>query len=123
DPASASRATAPCAAPNQALGVGCFVAVTSPQLGTVTASTYQVNLLDYGELYGEGVTLFDLKVAKTLKFSNRRLNVGADIYNVFTSDAVASYTTTYTLTGTNNWQRPTGLVNPRFVRASVQFSF
>jgi hypothetical protein len=43
--------------------------------------------------------------------------------NLFNSDAIASCTTTHTLTGTNNWLQPTGLVNPRFFRLSVQLDF
>jgi hypothetical protein len=125
DAASASRATAPCTVAGVP-STGCFVASGF----TTTQTTYQVNLLDTGDLYGEGAALFDLKVAKTLRFNQRRLNVGVDIYNVLNSDAITGYNSTYTLDNpatpaveVNNWGQATSLVNPRFVRLSVQFEF
>jgi hypothetical protein len=126
DTASASRATAPCTV-NGVATTGCFVANA---VGTVTSSTYQVNVLDFSDRYGEGVWLFDLKVAKVIRFGGRRLNIGADIYNLFNSDAITQYASTYTVdasgrnqSSTNAWDSPTGLVNPRFVRLSVQLTF
>jgi hypothetical protein len=75
------------------------------------------------------VTLFDIKLAKIIRFNNRRLNVGLDIYNFLNSDAVTTYNATFTpdnpatTANENQWLNPTGLVAPRFVRAQVQFSF
>jgi hypothetical protein len=124
DVASASRATATCTV-NGVATTGCFVAS-----GAATASTYAVNLLDFGELYGEGVALFDMKLAKTIRFGQRRLNAGVDVYNLFNSDAITGYNNTYTVDNpatpaveANTWGDPTGLVNPRFVRVSLQFTF
>jgi hypothetical protein len=115
--ASASRSTAPCTPPT--VGTGCFVASGF----TVTQTTYQVNLLDFGDMYTDGVSLLDLKLAKVLRFGRTRLNAGVDIYNLFNSSAVTAANTTYSLTGTNNWGLPTTLVNPRFCRVSVQYEF
>jgi hypothetical protein len=117
DTASASRATAPCPAPT--VGTGCFVASGF----TTTATTSQVNLLDFGDMYTDGVSLFDVKLSKALHFGRTRLNAGVDIYNLFNSSAVTAINTTYSLTGTNNWGLPTTLVNPRFFRLSVQYEF
>jgi len=129
DPGSASRATAPCTV-NGVAQTGCFIASG----GTVTATTYQVNLLDSGDLYGENTAQFDMKLGKNLRFGNKRLNFGVDIYNVFNSDAVIGYNDTYTLDNpatpaveVNNWGLPggagTGLLTPRFARLQVQFDF
>jgi hypothetical protein len=129
DPASAARATAPCTGA-QAGQVGCFI----PSGGTVTATTYQVNLIDIGDLYGENVAQFDLKLAKNIRFGNKRLNVGVDVYNLFNSDAIIGYNDTYTLDNpatpaveVNNWNTPGGigggLISPRFARLQVQFDF
>jgi hypothetical protein len=133
--ASAARGATPCTV-NGVANTGCFVAS-----GATTQTTTSVNLLDWGELYGEGVALFDLKVAKTLRVNGMRLNVGVDVYNLFNTDAVTAYNNTYTAFSadggrtwaadnpattaveTNAWGTPTGLVNPRFVRLSVQFDF
>jgi hypothetical protein len=71
-----------------------------------------------------------VKIAKNIRFSGRRLNVGVDIYNVFNSDAITSYVSNYTLDNpstpaveVNNWGNPMGLVSPRFVRLQLQFEF
>ena len=120
DPASASRATAPCPPPT--VGTGCFIVQSFPS-PTATATTYRVNLLDFGDMYTDGVTLFDLKVSKVLHFGKTQLNAGVDVYNLFNSSAVTAINTTYSLTGTNNWGLPTTLVNPRFFRVSVQYEF
>ena len=74
-------------------------------------------------------TLFDLKLAKNIRFGSKRATVGVDIYNVFNSDAIQDYNDTWTLDNPatpedeNLWGDPSGLVSPRFVRASVQFYF
>jgi hypothetical protein len=122
--ASASRATQPCAIP--ANGVGCFI---TPAAGG-TATTVPVQLLLSNEYWGERVTTIDAKFAKNIRFANRRLNVGVDIYNLFNSDAVTMYNNTYTLDNpatpaveVNNWMQPMGLVSPRFVRLQVQLDF
>jgi hypothetical protein len=89
-----------------------------------------VQLLLSNELFGERITTFDVKIAKNIRFAGRRLNVGADIYNFFNSDAITSYTAAYTLDNpatpaveVNNWHQPMGLVSPRFVRLQIQFDF
>jgi hypothetical protein len=61
----------------------------------VTATTYQVNLLDTGDLYGEGYFIVDLKLAKNVRFAGRRVNFGVDVYNLFNSDAIRAYEPTY----------------------------
>lgn len=75
------------------------------------------------------MTLFDVKLAKNIRVGNTRATIGADIYNLFNSDAIQGYQNTYTpdnpATAANEqtWGQPTSLVSPRFVRLSVQFYF
>jgi hypothetical protein len=111
-----SRATAPCAIATN--GTGCFL-----NSNLFSPTTWQVPLLTNNELFGERVTTIDLKVAKNIRFSGKRVNVGFDIYNLMNSDAITSYNTAYTTTGTNNWKNPMGLVSPRFVRLQIQANF
>jgi hypothetical protein len=119
EPNSAARATQACTGA-QAGQVGCF----TPQGTTVTATTYQVNLLDPGDLYGEGYFIADLKLAKNIRFAKKRVNVGADIYNLFNNDAVRAYEPTFPATTAGvPWGSPTALLSPRFVRFQVQFDF
>jgi len=73
---------------------------------------------------------FDLKLAKNLRFGNRRATLGVDIYNVFNSDAIQDYIETYTVDDAttpavevNNWGHRDDIIAPRFARISVQFYF
>jgi hypothetical protein len=81
-----------------------------------------VNLLNNNELFGERITLFDLKFAKNIRFSNKRATIGVDVYNLFNSDAIDQYDNTYTVdnpatpNNENTWGQADGLVSPRFVR-------
>ena len=124
EPGSAYRATVPCA--GAAAGqVGCFVAGS----GANSSTSQTVNLLNTGELYGEGYTIFDLKLSKNVRFANRRLNVGVDIYNLFNNDAIRDYQSNFdvldnpTTPAVEQWGQATGLLSPRFMRLSVQFDF
>jgi hypothetical protein len=121
NPDSASRATAPCTTASR--GVGCIGS-------TRDTTTVAVPLLLTNELYGERVTYFDMKFAKNIRFSGRRLQLGVDVYNTFNSDAILGYNGTYTVDDPNtaavepnNWLQPTSLISPRYVRFQVQFDF
>ena len=82
-----------------------------------------------GELYGEGYTIFDLKLAKNIRFANKRLNIGVDVYNLFNNDAVRTYQDNYDVADNpatavvEQWGQATGLLSPRFARLSIQFDF
>jgi hypothetical protein len=122
-PSSVARATTPCSGGNNAGQFGCLG-------GANNATTQNVNLLADNELFGERVTMIDLKLAKNLRFGNQRVTVGVDMYNVFNSDAIDSYVNTWTVDnpGTpavevNEWGNPSGLVSPRYVRLSLQYYF
>ena len=86
-------------------------------------------MLNPGELYGEGYTTFDLKLAKNIRFANKRLNVGVDIYNLFNNDAVRTYQDNFDTVDNpatpvvEQWGQATSLLSPRFVRLSIQFDF
>jgi hypothetical protein len=122
---SAARATQPCPAGATAGQVGCFTA----QGNTITATSYTVNLLNPGELYGPGYTIFDLKLGKNIRFASRRLNVGVDIYNLFNKEQVLTYQDNFdtvdnpTTPIVEQWGQATSLLSPRFVRLSIQFDF
>jgi hypothetical protein len=122
EPGSAFRKTQPCPPGPTAGQVGCFSSTFTPTLFTV-------DMLNTGELYGEGYTQFDLKLAKNVRFANKRLNVGVDIYNLFNTDAIRSYQDNFdTLDNpltpvVEQWGQATGLLSPRFVRLSLQLDF
>jgi hypothetical protein len=119
EPNSAYRATQPCTGA-QAGQVGCFVTVGN----NPTATQYIVNLLDPGDLYGEGYALFDLKFAKNIRFADKRLNIGVDVYNLFNNDAIRAIEQTYPASSAGvAWGTPTVLLSPRFARLQVQIDF
>jgi hypothetical protein len=112
-----------------------------PFNGAVAGSqTANVNLLDFGDMYGEGTRQTDLNFSKNVRFGRRRLNFGVNIYNLFNSDSATSYQNTYRVFQTpdgrwtdddpatpeeevNDWMRVTGVTTPRFLRFTVQFDF
>jgi hypothetical protein len=112
---SAARATRVCATPTN--GVGCLGGS-----GNNTTTT-GVQLLLNNEMYGRRVNEWDVKLAKNIRFSGKRLSIGIDIYNFFNSDVPTAYNATYTPGPTNTWKQPTGLLAPRFIRAQVQLNF
>ncbi len=123
NPDSAARATRPCTGGAVNAGVGCFGA-------TANNATTPINLLLNNEMIGERTTTFDVKLAKNIRFANKRATIGVDIYNVTNSDAITGYNGTYTPDNpntpeveVNNWLQPQSVVAPRFARLSVQFSF
>ncbi|HXD75225.1 MAG TPA: hypothetical protein VN628_15860, partial [Vicinamibacterales bacterium] len=118
-----TRSAAPCAL--AANGTGCFLSSN-----TFSATTANVPLLLNNQLFGNRVTTYDAKIAKNIRFKGKRLNVGVDVYNLFNSDAIVTYNTTYTAnaTGTgpaatNAWGQPITLVSPRFIRLQIQANF
>ena len=128
EPSSAYRATLPCdPGTNGATAgqVGCFVAGS----GANTSTTQTINLLNTGQLYGEGYTIFDLKLGKNLRFGNKRLNVGVDVYNLFNNDAIRDYVNNFDTVDNpatavvEQWGQAEGLLSPRFARLSIQFDF
>jgi hypothetical protein len=98
------------------------------------------NLFD-NATYGERITLIDLKLAKNIRFKNKRINIGADIYNVFNSDAALGYCGTLTnfdnagQTGCTSataaaggtvpvqWGDVTQIVAPRYARFQIRMDF
>jgi hypothetical protein len=117
-PGSEGRALVPCATATN--GTGC-VGNTNNDVNTT------INLLNNNEMFGERISLFDVKIAKNIRIRNTRTTIGADIYNVFNSDAIQDYDDNFidnpTTPAVEVWGDPTSLVSPRFVRLSVQFNF
>jgi hypothetical protein len=106
-----------------------------------TTATQEINLLDDGDLFGEGLRLWDLNFSKNIRFAGKRLNLGVNVYNLFNSDGATGYIDDYTAfyipeTGTwvsdnpatadvefNDWGRVDGITSPRFMRFTVSFDF
>jgi hypothetical protein len=100
-------------------------AVVQAQLGRPlagTSSNMTVNLLKPGELYQDRLNAVDMRFAKTVRFSNKRADVGIDLYNLFNANTATGYDSNFGTDG-STWLRPTAVLNPRFVRFNVTFDF
>jgi len=85
------------------------------------APNVTVNLIEPGMLWSDRVNVFDLRVAKILRFGRTRTNVGVDIYNLLNSGAVLNYNQSYNPVG--NWLVPTTVVQARFAKISASVDF
>jgi hypothetical protein len=106
---------------------------------TGALNTQSVNLLDFGDMYGERLNNWDLTLRKNIRFANKRFNIGVDIYNLFNADTATGYEDDYTAflvngqwvtdnpatpeVEVNEWGNITQIVNPRFMRLSLTFDF
>ena len=83
-----------------------------------------VDLLAPGAVYGERINNTDLRMAKVLRFGNKRLNVGVDLYNLFNANTPTAYETVFDVaTNGARWLQPTAVLAPRATRFNAQFDF
>ena len=75
-----------------------------PTGGLINGNT-SVNLLLPGELYGDRVNQFDLRLAKILRFGRTKTQVGVDLYNLFNANPGLTYNETFSGTGTRGCGR------------------
>jgi hypothetical protein len=98
-----------------------FTGTTSP------VQSRTVNILTPGELYARRINQVDLRVAKVLRFSSNRLNVGFDLYNLFNANPGLTFNQAYSetgaTTGSGAWLAPQTILNARFIRFNATFDF
>ncbi|HKF68059.1 MAG TPA: hypothetical protein VKB36_16045, partial [Vicinamibacterales bacterium] len=92
------------------------------------ATSVTVNVVEPGTMYGDRVNEFDVRLAKILRFGRTRTNIGFDIYNILNSSAILSYNQAFSPSipagaGAAAWLSPTAVLQPRFLKFSVQFDF
>ena len=100
-------------------------ALVQPSLGRPLANNapnVTVNLVEPGTLYGARINEIDVRVAKILMFGRTKTNIGFDIYNLTNLSPALSYNEAFSPTNTT-WLTPTGVLQPRFVKFSVQVDF
>lgn len=105
--------------------LGATYTVTNAQvieaLGRPLAGSSQNTSVDLtlpGQLYGDRINNVDVRFAKILRFGRTRSNIGIDLYNLFNANTPTSYSQAFGFDGAT-WLRPTGILNPRFVRFNV----
>jgi hypothetical protein len=102
-----------------------FNAQVVPALGRPLSGGSQstfVNVVEPGTMYGDRLNQVDLRVSKILRFGRTRANVGVDFFNLFNTNAVYQYATTYAGNGAT-WLQPSSLVTARFAKLGVQVDF
>ena len=96
-------------------------AIIAPSLGRNLSggeSNIAVNIIEPGTMYGDRLNQLDLRFGKILRYGGTRTNVSLDVYNALNSNAVARFNQAYA-----TWQRPQEILNHRFAKLVLQFSF
>jgi hypothetical protein len=87
--------------------------------GNVTSVT--VNLVEPGTLYGERINQLDFRVAKILRFGEKRAMLGLDLYNALNSNTVLTYNNTFVPGGP--WLQANSILTGRLARISLEFTY
>jgi hypothetical protein len=96
-------------------------AEVAPSLGRALSANAQnvtINLLLPGDIYGDRVNQFDLRLGKTLRFGARRATVNLDINNVLNANPVMQENAAYAV-----WRTPQRIMDARLFKISGQFDF
>jgi hypothetical protein len=97
-----------------------FVGTTGTLGRTFTAGSATLGLLQPNTVYGDRLNQFDLRFTKVVPAgARRRLDLNVDLYNAFNSDAILTQNNTFGAA----WQRPTSVIQPRFVKLSARLDF
>jgi hypothetical protein len=85
------------------------------------ASNVSVNLIAPNTYYAPSANQLDLRLAKVLRWSSHRLQVGVDLYNATNDASPTNYNFNYVQGGA--WLVPTQILPARFVKFSMQLDF
>jgi hypothetical protein len=101
--------------------------VIQPALGRNLAAgataTKSVQLIAPGILWGGYLNQLDLRASKGFALGRYRFRADANLYNVFNSDFVNSVNTTFSTTASNQFMRPTNVLQGRLFKVGGQFEF
>jgi hypothetical protein len=65
-----------------------------------------------------------MRFAKILRFGNRRLDLGVDLYNLLNANTATSFDQTYLYTNSGaTWLNPTAIMPPRLARFNATLNF
>jgi hypothetical protein len=71
-----------------------------------------------GDIYGDRVNQFDMRLGKTVRFGARRAMINLDIYNVINRSPVMQENAAYQV-----WRTPQRIMDARLFKISGQFDF
>ncbi len=100
------------------------LAAAAAQIGRplTTTGALAVNLIAPGNLYGDRVRQIDISAKKILRLGDRRLTLGADVYNLANNNVTLGFSQAF-VPGVAGWQAPTGYMNPRVLRLNAEFAW
>ena len=96
-------------------------AAVAPSLGrplSGNAANTTVNLIAPGTMYGERLNQLDWRFSRTVKIFKARAALNLDIYNALNANPVLAQNNNYA-----SWQVPSTILQARFARFNVAFSF
>jgi hypothetical protein len=92
-----------------------------PSLGrplSAGAANATINMLLPGDMYGDRVNQFDVRIGKTIRFAGRRASVNLDVYNLFNANPVMQENAAYAV-----WRTPQRIMDARLFKISGQLDF
>jgi hypothetical protein len=92
-------------------------------LSAGATATKTVQLIEPGTVYGESLNQLDLRASKRFGFNRYRFRVDFDLYNVFNSNWPFTLNNNFATTATNQWMRPTNVLQGRLFKMGAQFDF
>ncbi|MBA3269069.1 MAG: hypothetical protein H0T71_01050, partial [Acidobacteria bacterium] len=101
-------------------------AVANPMIGrNFTGVAFRtVQLIRDGLLYGDhDLSQLDMRLGKRFDVGRARLRLDFDVYNVLNSSWPYTVSGTYGTAATNQWLRPTNVLQSRFFKLGGQLSF
>lgn len=114
----------PGAAENASLTVtGANITFKNGRASNTLTNPQVINLITPNSVFGPRFNQLDLSLNKSLNLGWGRLRLAYDVYNALNGDSIQNVTTTYALTGTNAWLRPTTFLDPRLMRVTANISF
>ena len=109
-----------------------FAITTAPgsTAAQIAAATQSFDLMGGTQVYGKPLNQLDLRASKRLKIGKDRLEIQADLYNVFNSDWVFGQNTVFGSSATTSagaasvtYMRPTYVLTNRMFKIGGQFDF
>ncbi len=99
-------------------------AVIAQALGRPVAgnpANVTINLVGPGQVFGDRLNEFDLRIGKNLQLGRARGQVAIEVYNVLNSNAAITNNQTFIVGG--QWLAPTLIMQSRIVKVTTQFNF
>jgi hypothetical protein len=100
-------------------------ALAAPTLGrNLSGGALTANLVQPGQLYGERMNNFDLRLSKSFHFAGHgRVAANLDVFNIFNASTVIVQNDTFSTTTAATWQTPQTVQAPRLIKIGAQFDF